>query len=545
MKWPFVVAPAVLLSFSLNRKRISLMHIFLVLPFIALSFLASRFAFVLCIAAGPIMARNAAAYLAETDWWGRFSSKTLAYAGTAAWIILFTALVLAGVKPLVGDHSLPLQHFGFNINYDFYPEGALRFMDKRNITGRMFNIFEWGQYITWRDYPKRTAFIDGRGYLPSSLLDRSSYELYMPGVLDELYTRYGFESILLKYPVLGSPEAVEVDSALTLQGWALVYWDDISFLYLRRGGRYDSVIQQDEYHYMTRANGVSSALSLPSDRERFVQMIGELQRAIQESGSSRAYAFLGNVYNEIGRYQDAIKAFSQVRAVPVDQDPLPMRYNGTGYAYSALGRLDEAILTYEKALELSSDPTIYINIGTVYIKKNDAGNAIKYLERALNMNGNIVPVYPLLISLYYESNRADDARHLEQLYTHALLAEQGREHIRRGIQAYADRHDDVAVEEFKLSIERDPSNPEAYSSLGYIYLNSGMMNEAFEYQRKALEIDPNNAQAYYGLALIYKNMGNTVMAKKYFEESRRLESSGYLSRKASEYIKGLESLPRK
>jgi len=544
MIWPFIAAPAVLLSFGLNRKRISLMHLFLVLPFIALSFFAARFAFFLYIAAGPIMARNVAAYLAETGWWDRLSSKALVYAGTAAWIVLFTALVLARVKPFVEDHYLPLQQFGFNINYDFYPEGALRYMDKRNITGRMFNIFEWGQYITWRDHPKRSAFIDGRGYLTSSLLERSSQELHIPGVLDELSTRYGFESILLNYPVLGSTAAVEVDSALKLQGWALVYWDDISFLYLKKGGRYDSVIQQDEYHYMTRANGVSSASSRSSDQEGLFQMTGELQRAIRESGSSRAYVFLGNAYNMAGRYQEAINAFSQVRSVPADQDPLPMRYNGIGFAYSALGRLDEAISAYKKALGLLNDPTIYINISMVYIKKNDAGNAIKNLEKALNMKGNNVSAYPLLIPLYYERNRTDDAGSLEQRYKHALLAEQGREHIRRGIQAYADRHDDVAVEEFKQSIERDPSNPEAYSSLGYVYFNSGMMNEAFEYQRKALEIDPNYATAYYGLALIYRNRGDAVMAKKYFEEYRRLEPSGYFSRNAKQYIKSLETMPR-
>ncbi len=108
-------------------------------------------------------------------------------------------------------------------------------MDKRNITGRMFNIFEWGQYITWRDYPKRTAFIDGRGYLTSDLLNKASQALYDPRVLDELSNRYGYESILLYYTDLESPGAIETDSVLKLQGWALVYWDDISFLYLKRG----------------------------------------------------------------------------------------------------------------------------------------------------------------------------------------------------------------------------------------------------------------------------------------------------------------------
>jgi tetratricopeptide (TPR) repeat protein len=542
MKWPFILAPAVLLSFSLNRKRISLIHIFLVLPFIALSFFAYRFAFVLSIVAGPIMARNAAAYLAKTGWEDRFSSKILAYAGTAAWIVLFTVLVLARVKPLVEDN---VRHFGFNINYDSYPEGALRYMDKRNITGRMFNIFEWGQYITWRNYPKRTAFIDGRGYLTSDLLDKTSQVNYDPEVLDELYKRYGFDSILFNYPIMGSAAAIRVDSTLKLQGWALVYWDDISFLYLKRGGQYDSVIQQDEYHYITRANGVSDDLSLLSDREVLDKIIGELQRAIRESGSSMAFAYLGDVYNKIGRYQEAIAAFSRVRAVPSDHDPLHARYNGLGYAYNALGRLDDAISAYKKAIELSRDPNSYINISAVYIKKNDTGAAIKYLEKAIDMNGNIVPAYLLLTSLYYELNRTDDAKRLEPRYRHALLAEQARELIRRGIQANEDKHEDVAIEEFKEAIERDPSNPEAYSRLGYIYFNSGMMNEAFEYERKALDIDPNYVMADYGIAQIYRNWGNAVMAKKYFEEYLRVEPYGYLSRNVKQYINSVDTMQRK
>ncbi len=69
--------------------------------------------------------------------------------------------------------------------------------------------------------------------------------------------------------------------------------------------------------------------------------------------------------------------------------------------------------------------------------------------------------------------------------------------------ALANRHYDVAAEEFTKSIEWDPSNTEAYSYIGYMYLTSDMMNKAFEYQGKALEVDPNYALAYYSLAQIY------------------------------------------
>ena len=53
------------------------------------------------------------------------------------------------------------------------PEGALRYMDKWNITGKVFNLVHWGQYITWRDYPARSAFVDARFYLPPDLLNEA------------------------------------------------------------------------------------------------------------------------------------------------------------------------------------------------------------------------------------------------------------------------------------------------------------------------------------------------------------------------------------
>ena len=46
-------------------------------------------------------------------------------------------------------------------------------MDRRNITGRVFNLFQWGGYITWRDFPKRTVFVDPRGYIPTDLLEKN------------------------------------------------------------------------------------------------------------------------------------------------------------------------------------------------------------------------------------------------------------------------------------------------------------------------------------------------------------------------------------
>ena len=42
------------------------------------------------------------------------------------------------------------------------------------MTGRLFNAFHFGGYIAWRDFPRRSAIIDGRGYVPPGLAARRS-----------------------------------------------------------------------------------------------------------------------------------------------------------------------------------------------------------------------------------------------------------------------------------------------------------------------------------------------------------------------------------
>jgi superkiller protein 3 len=251
------------------------------------------------------------------------------------------------------------------------------------------------------------------------------------------------------------------------------------------------------------------------------------------------------VYNQIGLYQEAIEAFSHVRAIPSNQDPLPHRYDGMGYAYSRLGYLDDAVSAAREGLKFSKSPLLYLTLGDAYIKKNDAKNAMNYLKKALKIDAKIVPAYPLLISLYYQSNMTEEARRMEERYNQVLLVMQSREYINRGIQDEESGRFDAAFEEFKKALEIDPLNPDAYSQLGYLDMNNGMINEAIECERKALELDPNDAMADYWLAVIYRNSGRAEMAMKYFQEYIRTGPAGYLSRRAKQYIKELSALTEK
>lgn len=302
-KWPYMITLVLALSFAVNfltayyyslrdevKEYPSLIYPLMSVPFVMLAFTARRFTFLLAIVAGPILIRNISAFLSSMNL-TEYVIKKGSYLLTGIWIVVFAVLGIFNVEPFADKD----RKHGFGIDYSFVPEGALKYMDQRGITGRVFNLFHWGSYIIWRDFPKRSVSIDSRGYVDADLLQKMDLALGNPPILYELERVYRFESVLVGYPavILESP----FDNAFANQQWALVYWDDLSLLYLKRGGRYNHIIEEDEYKFVKPANAISR--SRLSDEAYTVNLVRELKRNIKETGSLRSRSLLKDVYAQL------------------------------------------------------------------------------------------------------------------------------------------------------------------------------------------------------------------------------------------------------
>lgn len=544
-KSPYLVTIAIIISFVFNlfiayssrvtdlRKEYpSFIHFLIIMPFIVLAFTAYRFIFLLSIVAGPIIVRNISVSVNLKQWNGLFVNKILPVA-VSLWIFLYLILAVMMVEPF----GSRLQKFGFGVDYEFTPEHALAYMDKKGITGRIFNSLNIGGYITWRDFPTRSVFTDTKE-VRADLVEKMSLALRKASVLDELYITYGFESVLIEYPNVNADiSGIGVDIALSNPQWALVYWDDQSLLYLKRGGKYDHIINEDEYQFVKPASGINK-LEL-TNKDYRSNMIKELKRNIEETGSSRAYVLIGSIYNNLGLYREAIDSYSNAKESYL-YDPTATAYSGMAYAYSMLGDRDSSLKYYKKVISVKEDAAAYYNIGTIYSEKGNNKVALNYLEKALNMNSNLTYIYPLLIDTYRKLGRENEVRKLKQQYESASVTAIAQLHFKNGVKAYLEQRYDVAIEEFKKTIEVNPSSAMAYSNLGFAYFEAGMIDKSFESQAKAIDIAPNLASANYGLAEIYKKRGDLKMAKRYYEEYLRLEPSGFHSRRAKEEIQALK-----
>jgi tetratricopeptide (TPR) repeat protein len=558
-KSPYILAAVLFLSFIGNWLKAyfhsrstsninqqlpympSLIHFMIVIPFMVLSFSAIRFLFLLAIVSGPIIARNISGFIEKTVVQKHAEKGLLSKMITPSLIIVSIILMLFMAQREPFAHMT--MSFGFGTNYDLVPERAMRYMDKRKITGRIYNLFQWGQYIVWRDFPKRAPFIDGRAYIEPELFEKIDLARTDIMVLDELYQKYGFEAILINYPAFDRKISNEVfsseDVAVSHPGWALVYWDDLSLLYLKRGGEYDSVIREDEYRVIKPANLIYDfniiTRKLRNETSRST-IIKELERNTEETGSTIGHSLLGMTLIETGRYREGIDELMKVRTT-ADINLLPKAYSSIAFGYDRLGDFNESIKYLKKSLAIDEpSAALYYQTGIAYMKTGDKESALKYLKKALDLNRNLSSIYPVLIGLYQELGMQDDVIQTGKMFEEMKVFNESEENFNKGINAYLGGDLKRSIENFKKSIEIIPSNPVSYSNIGYAYFDLGDMDRSFEYQKKAIEIDPNYANAYYGLALIYKKWGDREKAKNYWKEYLRLEPAGYYSRKARKEI---------
>lgn len=137
------------------------------------------------------------------------------------------------------------------------------------------------------------------------------------------------------------------------------------------------------------------------------------------------YYYLGETYFKLGDYESSLDA--HIHALKIKPSLFKSRVTA-GVCYSKLGRMEEALRTYEKALEYDPQNAdsvgLYVSLGSLYISQNKPYTAIDYLEKASAIYPEQPAAHAFLAIAYamaYEYDRSD-----EQL---VLASAYGYEHI--------------------------------------------------------------------------------------------------------------------
>jgi hypothetical protein len=116
-----------------------------------------------------------------------------------------------------------------------YPAGAADFLLAHHITQPMFQSFEKGGYLIWRDWPQERSFIDGRCLNETVFADYLRMVKYLPGTRD-LLNRYGIEVVVMNAFEANSGATYVLPLALadpSEKEWKMVYADAGAAVFMR------------------------------------------------------------------------------------------------------------------------------------------------------------------------------------------------------------------------------------------------------------------------------------------------------------------------
>ena len=235
---------------------------------------------------------------------------------------------------------------------------------------------------------------------------------------------------------------------------------------------------------------------------------------------SGAYYRLGIAYDNIGQFQSSIDAFEKYLEYHPEETSV---YNRIANAYLDIPNIEAAIATYKKAIELNM-PDLHIpyrNLGLAYNRNGQYAEAIKYYEKALEIDPTYVSTYidiGIANKNLGENQKAIDAfkKYLETYPNSATV-------YNRIGNAYLAMGDvNSAVINYNTAIDLGMSEIHiVYRNLGLTYNRDGLYNEAIEQYQKAIAADSSYALVYNDVGIAYNKLGDEQKAIAYYSEAIR------------------------
>lgn len=200
-------------------------------------------------------------------------------------------------------------------------------------------------------------------------------------------------------------------------------------------------------------------------------------------------------------YNGAAQAFEE--AISKDKAFLEAYFN-LGMVYERIGKPEEAIKVYQRALDANPDSLDAQGyIGKVYLALSKRAKDAQDLTKAAEYEAKAKAIFDGIIAKDPDNITANNALALYWLF--------------RG-----DR--DTAEDYVKKVLLVDPKNVVALNTRGLINLMAGKLQIArWVFEQKALKEDPNSVEAWTNLGLTYLKMGKTPEAVASFEKAISLD----------------------
>lgn len=197
-------------------------------------------------------------------------------------------------------------------------------------------------------------------------------------------------------------------------------------------------------------------------------------------------------------------------------------HNNLGTALLQMGRVDEAAIHFQKALEVQpQNAEARNNLGNAFFQKGRMDEAVAHYQKALQVNPKLALARYNLGVAFLKNGRVQEAvGHFQG----ALEVEPdfAKAHYNLGVAFVQLGRVSEALVHYNKALEINPNYAEAEYNLGIALLQVGRLNEAVSHYNKALVINPNYVEAHNNLGTALLQLGRVSEALGHFQRAMEI-----------------------
>ena len=284
----FLVAGAMILFYSYRQKNLFTALLYIVFGIYSVNALRYTSDFIIIIFIPFLISANflLEAFLKNRK--GKFLYGDIIFKSILGILLVYMIVNIPDNSLYKGLLNNRFRETGFGVNENFYPSKLMDFVKRERINtigNRPFNNLRVGGYFIW-ELPENRNFIDSRNLNNDIMTEYNIIDQHKPGFEDKL-KNYNIDYILYSVPNM-TENSTEIEKDLIgyagrSPDWKLVYWDDISLLFVKNEAKFREIIDKFEYKYITPTNFIYNRKvllsALQNDKEEFMK---ELRRKVSE-----------------------------------------------------------------------------------------------------------------------------------------------------------------------------------------------------------------------------------------------------------------------
>ncbi|XP_066865059.1 protein O-mannosyl-transferase TMTC1 isoform X1 [Kogia breviceps] len=271
------------------------------------------------------------------------------------------------------------------------------------------------------------------------------------------------------------------------------------------------------------ADAYSSLASLLAEQERFKEAEEIYQAGIKNCPDSSDLhnnygVFLvdtGSAETAVAHYQQAIRLSPSHHVAMVN----------LGRLYRSLGDNSAAEEWYKRALQVARKTEILSPLGALYYNTGRYEEALQIYREAVSLQPSQRELRLALAQVLAVMGQTKEA---EKMTNHIVSEEPGCLECYRLLSAIHSKQDqhDKALDAIDKALKLKPKDPKVVSELFFTKGNQlreqNLLDKAFESYKVAVELNPDQAQAWMNMGGIQHIKGNYVSARAYYERALQL-----------------------